>query len=114
MERSGTGSGGSPPARFLIRMPRVVISDTSPLHYLILIGHAELLSALYTEVLVPEAVAWELQRDSHDAILRVSRCRCQAREDVGAAEGQHGDDFNLHLVPLGALRWAGPTIYIDR
>ena len=45
-------------------MPRVVISDTSPLHYLILIGHAELLSALYTEVLVPEAVALELRQPS--------------------------------------------------
>jgi hypothetical protein len=43
-------------------MPRVVISDASPLHYLILIGHAEVLSALYTEVLIPEAVASELRQ----------------------------------------------------
>jgi predicted nucleic acid-binding protein len=42
-------------------MLRVVISDTSPLHYLILIGHAEILPALYTEVLIPEAVADELR-----------------------------------------------------
>jgi predicted nucleic acid-binding protein len=38
-------------------MPRVVISDASPLHYLILIGHAEVLPTLYAEVLIPEAVA---------------------------------------------------------
>ena len=38
-------------------MRRVVISDASPLHYLILIGHEEVLPSLYTEVLIPEAVA---------------------------------------------------------
>ncbi len=43
-------------------MPRVVISDASPLHYLILIGNAEVLRALYAEVLIPEAVAQELQQ----------------------------------------------------
>ena len=43
-------------------MQQVVISDASPLHYLILIGHAEVLPALYTEVLIPEAVAKELQQ----------------------------------------------------
>src|SRR3972149_3158094 len=42
-------------------MLRVVISDTSPVRYLVLIGQVELLSALYTEVLIPAAVADELQ-----------------------------------------------------
>jgi predicted nucleic acid-binding protein len=43
-------------------MSRVVISDTSPLRYLVLIGQADLLPALYTEVLIPEAVADELNQ----------------------------------------------------
>jgi predicted nucleic acid-binding protein len=43
-------------------MPRVVISDTSPLRYLVLISQADLLPALYTEVLIPEAVAEELNQ----------------------------------------------------
>lgn len=43
-------------------MPRVVISDTSPLRYLILIGQADLLPALYSEVLIPEAVSDELNQ----------------------------------------------------
>jgi predicted nucleic acid-binding protein len=43
-------------------MPRVVISDTSPVHYLVLIGQADLMGKLYTEVLVPEAVATELNQ----------------------------------------------------
>jgi predicted nucleic acid-binding protein len=52
-------------------MPRLVISDTSPLRYLILIGQADLLPALYSEVLIPEAVADELnQPASPDAVRR--------------------------------------------
>jgi predicted nucleic acid-binding protein len=45
-------------------MPRVVISDTSPLRYLILVGVPDLLPALYQEVLIPEAVADELKQPS--------------------------------------------------
>jgi predicted nucleic acid-binding protein len=43
-------------------MPRIVISDTSPLRYLVLIGQADLLPALYTDVLIPEAVTDELNK----------------------------------------------------
>ena len=38
----------------------IVIADTTPLNYLILIGHADVLPALYGRVLIPEAVAQEL------------------------------------------------------
>lgn len=40
----------------------IVVSDTGPLNYLILIGHVEALPRLYNEVLVPRAVARELSR----------------------------------------------------
>jgi len=43
-------------------MSRLVISDTSPLRYLVLIGAADLLPAIYTEVLIPQAVADELNQ----------------------------------------------------
>lgn len=43
-------------------MNRVVISDTTPLHYLVLIGVADVLPHLYGEVLIPETVAAELQQ----------------------------------------------------
>lgn len=43
-------------------MLRVVISDTSPLHYLVLIGQADLLPTLYTELLIPQTVADELHQ----------------------------------------------------
>lgn len=51
-------------------MLRVVISDSSPLHYLVLIGCAEVLPALYTEVIIPEAVADELQQSATPAVVR--------------------------------------------
>jgi predicted nucleic acid-binding protein len=38
----------------------VVVSDTTPLHYLILIGRDTVLQALYGEVIVPPAVLAEL------------------------------------------------------
>src|ERR671930_204374 len=43
-------------------VPRVVVCDTSPLRYLVLIGQADLLPGLYAEVFIPEAVAGELNQ----------------------------------------------------
>jgi predicted nucleic acid-binding protein len=40
----------------------IVVADTSPLNYLVLIGEIELLAALYQKVLIPEEVLRELQR----------------------------------------------------
>ena len=40
---------------------QVVVSDASPIHYLILIGEVDLLARLYGRVIVPETVASELQ-----------------------------------------------------
>jgi len=41
---------------------RVVVSDTSPIRYLVLIGEADLLRKLYTQILIPQAVWTELQQ----------------------------------------------------
>ena len=38
----------------------IVVSDTSPINYLVLIGHAELLPALFGAVYIPPAVLSEL------------------------------------------------------
>ncbi len=38
------------------------VFDTSPLCYLILIGETDVLPALFSEILIPEAVADELRR----------------------------------------------------
>jgi len=39
----------------------IVIADTTRLHYLVLIDHAQILSALYGKVIIPDAVRRELQ-----------------------------------------------------
>ena len=41
----------------------IVVADTSPLRYLILINHAHILPALYGRVLVPPAVITELSQE---------------------------------------------------
>lgn len=51
-------------------MPRVVISDTSPLRYLVLIGEADVLPGLYNEVLIPVAVAGELNQPATPELVR--------------------------------------------
>ena len=49
----------------------IVVADTSPLNYLILIGEVDTLPALFGKVLIPEAVAVELQHSR--AALKVRR-----------------------------------------
>ncbi len=39
---------------------RAVIADTGPIHYLILIGHTEIIPALFDTVMIPSAVREEL------------------------------------------------------
>lgn len=48
----------------------IVVADSGPLHYLILLGHVDLLRRFYGQVLVPEAVAHELSVSSPSLLLR--------------------------------------------
>jgi predicted nucleic acid-binding protein len=48
----------------------IVIADTTPLNYLILIGHSGVLSKLYGRVLIPQAVYRELQQDRTPTVVR--------------------------------------------
>jgi predicted nucleic acid-binding protein len=48
----------------------VVVADTSPLRYLVLIGEASLLRWLYGRVLIPRSVAAELSRPQTPAAAR--------------------------------------------
>lgn len=49
---------------------RVVIADTGPIHYLVLIGHSEILPALFEKVIIPSAVYGELARAEAPDALR--------------------------------------------
>lgn len=48
----------------------VVVSDTSPINYLVLIGHIEVLPAIFGKVLIPIAVYEELKQDGAPPAVR--------------------------------------------
>ena len=48
----------------------IVVADSGPLHYLILLQHIELLQRFYGQVLVPEPVAGELSAAGAPAVVR--------------------------------------------
>jgi predicted nucleic acid-binding protein len=48
----------------------IVIADTSPLNYFILLGHAEALRSLYGHVIIPQAVAHELDSLKTPTLVR--------------------------------------------
>jgi predicted nucleic acid-binding protein len=48
----------------------IVVADTSPLNYLVLLGAVDVLQPLYGRVLVPQTVAGELQDANTPAIVR--------------------------------------------
>ena len=48
----------------------IVVADTSPLNYLILLGRSELLPDIYGRVLVPDAVLLEMQHPDAPPVVR--------------------------------------------
>lgn len=91
----------------------IVVSDSSPLNYLVLIGQANLLTKLYGQVFIPPAVYAELQRQTTPPVVRewvahapawlkiqesrspadaaLSRLGPGEREAIGLAEELHAD-----------------------
>lgn len=49
---------------------RLVVADTSPLSYLVLIGHVGILAALFERVFIPQIVRNELQHDEAPESVR--------------------------------------------
>jgi predicted nucleic acid-binding protein len=49
---------------------QIVIADTGPVNYLILIGHIDILPALFSQVILPSAVGDELSDTNAPAIVR--------------------------------------------
>ncbi|MDA1183060.1 MAG: DUF3368 domain-containing protein [Acidobacteria bacterium] len=48
----------------------IVVADSGPLHYLILLEHVDLLRRFYGQVVVPEAVASELSNAATPGVVR--------------------------------------------
>jgi predicted nucleic acid-binding protein len=49
---------------------RLVVADTSPLNYLVLIGQVEILPALFEKIFVPQIVRNELRHDEAPESVR--------------------------------------------
>lgn len=56
----------------------IVVSDTSPLNYLILVGEEQLLEKLYGRVMIPRAVWQELQAEGAPAPVQEWRANLPA------------------------------------
>lgn len=48
----------------------IVVADTSPINYLVLIGHVDIMAQLYGKVLIPGAVERELRHRDTPSIVR--------------------------------------------
>ena len=48
----------------------IVVADTSPTNYLVLIGEIDVLPALYEKIIIPEAVFNELQDAETPELVR--------------------------------------------
>lgn len=48
----------------------LIVADTTPLRYLVVLGHADLLHRLFGQVIIPPAVAGEMQHPHAPAALR--------------------------------------------
>jgi len=68
----------------------LVIADASPLHYLVLIASTDILPALFDRIVIPRAVAAELQHPQTPAVVRAWMATPPAWldiQDVGPAPG---------------------------
>lgn len=72
----------------------VVVSDTSPINYLVLIGHAETLPLLFGNIFIPSAVHQELQQQGTPAVVR--RWIAGAPSWLTVRQGRNMD-LSLHL-----------------
>jgi predicted nucleic acid-binding protein len=48
----------------------LVVTDTTPMNYLVLIGHGDILPSLYSHVVIPQAVGGDLQHPRTPEIVR--------------------------------------------
>jgi predicted nucleic acid-binding protein len=75
----------------------LVVADTSPINYLVLLGHAELLPRLYTRVVLPQAVIEELLDEEAPAAVRSWAADLPAWCGVGRPTGVSGIGALGHL-----------------
>lgn len=82
----------------------IVVSDTSPLCYLVLIDEAELLPKLFRQVVLPEAVVDELRHEDAPTAVRDWASRLPSWIAVHANPAPQTTPIpNLHAGELSAM-----------
>jgi predicted nucleic acid-binding protein len=77
----------------------LVIADASPLHYLVLITSTDILPVLFGRIVIPQAVAAELQHPQTPAVVRVLMATPPAWLDIQAVST--APDANLAHLDAG-------------
>lgn len=80
---------------------RLVVADTGPLNYLVLIGASDILPKLFATVVVPEAVCAELRHPRTPASVRAWAMRPPAWIDVRPVPAAAFDDPALGALDAG-------------
>ena len=96
----------------------IVVSDTTPLNYLVLLGEVRLLPLLYDRVLIPNEVYQELQQSGTPPIVRAWALKLPEWCEVHAPTYEL--DSNLYELDAGerdairlALQFGIPTLITD-
>jgi len=96
----------------------IVVADTTPINYLVLIGKIELLPALYRVVLIPQAVHRELQSTKAPGVVREWASAlphwCEVHDLRAAPDGslEELDDGERDAIQL-AMENGIDTVLID-
>jgi predicted nucleic acid-binding protein len=86
----------------------LVIADSSPIHYLLLIGHIDILTFLYERIIVPDIVISELR---HRRTPQIVRDWIEARPAwVGVGQPRLGASGTLTQLDDGERDKAGHDI----
>ena len=80
---------------------RLVIADTGPVNYLILIGHIDLLPALFEKVILPSTVQIELASRKTPPAVRQWIAGPPAWLEVHNAPLSESDDASLKRIDAG-------------
>lgn len=88
---------------------RLVVADTSPLFYLLSIGHIELLPQLFGTVVIPDAVNHELCHPAAPRLVREWAAVLPAWIEVAPVEPSN----DAALRPLGAGERAAITLALS-
>jgi predicted nucleic acid-binding protein len=88
---------------------RLVVADTSPIFYLLSIGHIDLLPRLFGKVFVPTAVHKELCHPAAPALVREWGARLPDWVEVVSVEALDDASF----LPLGAGERAAITLALS-